>query len=203
MNELRVVWRMATWWQCAIVFAFAALFGWIILGGLRSTTGQVFIHPLIPPYALFLYATLASLVNRRSVVATREGLLVTNGPIPLGHGRKWIPRDEIAFCWHVPIETVSDGGDSVVIWHDVGVATRSGRMVPTFGMIKDAAEARDKAEALSRALGSASDWTVVPVRQIMGSQEDLEERRTIKTWVALTVVGLAIGSLWEAANRWG
>lgn len=192
---------MATWWQCVIMLFFAAAFAWLIFGGLRSSTGRVFIHPLIPPYGLFLYATLASLVNRRSVVATRDGLLVTNGPIPLGHGRKWIPRDDIAFCWYVPVETTGDGGDTVVLWHDVGVATRSGRMVPTFVTINDAAEARNRVEALARALGSASDWTVAPVKRVLGSQEDLTERRTIKTWVALALVALAIGVVWEMVSR--
>jgi hypothetical protein len=83
---------MANVWACAAMLLTALFLGWVIREGLRSTTGNVYIHTIIPAYAVLLYATLASRVNRRTVVANREGLRVTNGPVPLGHGKKVIPR---------------------------------------------------------------------------------------------------------------
>jgi hypothetical protein len=84
MSDLRISWRLAPWWGCAILLAVAVFFGWVIHEGLHSTSGAVWIRVIIPPYALLLYATLAALVNRRSVVATPEHLVLRNGPIPLG-----------------------------------------------------------------------------------------------------------------------
>jgi hypothetical protein len=203
MSEMRVVWRMANFWACAAMLVVALFFAWVIREGLRSTTGNVYIHTIIPAYAVFLYATLASLVNRRTVVANRDGLRVRNGPVPLGHGRKWIPRDDIAFAWHVPVETTSDSGDSVVVWHDVGIQTRARRDVPVFRMIKSADEAQAKARDLVSAFGSASDWTVAPVRQVGSANEDPVEKQTIKRWVVVIVVAVLLGIVWEVAFRRG
>ena len=194
---------MANFWACAAMLVTALFFGWVIREGLRSTTGNVYIHTIIPAYAVFLYATLASLVNRRTVVANRDGLRVTNGPVPLGHGKKWIPRDEIAFAWHVPIETAGDSVETVVLWHNVGIQTRARRDVPVFNMVKTAEEAQAKARDLASALGSASDWTIVPVRQIGSADEDPVEKQTIRRWVGVIVVAVLVGIVWEVAFRRG
>jgi hypothetical protein len=201
MSDLRVVWRMAPWWGWTAMVVVAAFFGWVIREGLASTSGEVYIHTIIPAYGLFLYATLAALLNRRSVVATREGLLVTNGPIPVGNGKKSIPREEIAFTWHVPIETSDDSGGTIVLWHCVGVKTRAGRDVQLFPMIKTADEARASAKRVADALGSANDWSVVPVREPGMTNEDPADKRVVKTWVGLITVAIAAGIVWEMVWR--
>ena len=191
---------MANVWACVAMLVTAAFFAWVIREGLHSTTGNVYIHTIIPAYAIFLYATLASLINRRTVLADGDGLRVTNGPVPLGHGTKWIPRDHIAFAWHMPVVTAGDSGDTVVLWHNVGIQTRAHRDVPVFAMIKTAEEAQAKARDLATAFGSASDWTVVPVRQIGGANEDPVEKRTIRRWVGVVVVAVVLGIVWEIAR---
>src|SRR5687767_11222694 len=103
MPEHRISWRVAPWWGCVILIVVCLLFGWVIKEGLESTTGKVWIRVLIPPYALLVYATLAALVNRRTLVATPDGLLLRNGPIPLAEGNERIPRADILFAYHFPI----------------------------------------------------------------------------------------------------
>lgn len=99
MTEHRISWRVAPWWGCMLLIVACAFFGWVIHEGLQSTTGKVWIRVLIPPYALLVYATFAALVNRRTLVASANGLVLRNGPIPLAEGNERIPRSEILFAW--------------------------------------------------------------------------------------------------------
>lgn len=202
MPELRVVWRMATWYQCAIMLAFAALFGWIVRTGLRSTSPDVYGRVLAPAYGLWLYATLAALVNRRSVVATPERLVKANGPIPLGVGTQRIPREEIAFCYHAAVITVGDAGDTVVLWHVAGVETRAGHDVPLFDTFADVDAARAAAQRVSEGLGSPGGYRV-PVRQIGERRDDPADRARVRRWLWVTGAALAAGVAWEVAARWG
>jgi hypothetical protein len=180
MAELRVVWRMARWWQCAIMIAITAFFGWVISSGLRSTNPDLWPHVIIPPYALLVYATLSSLLNRRSVVVTPEHLIMTNGPVAVGvHER--IPRDDVSFAWFSPVTTVGDSGDEVTLWYVTGIETRAGRHVQLFGMFNSGDAARAAARGVADAFSSVN---------------------RIRVWGAIIAVAFALGLAWDLALRW-
>ena len=201
MSGLRVVRRMATWYQCAMLLAVAAFFAWVIREGLRSTNPDLWRHVLIPPYGLWLYATLAALVNRRSVVVTPAYLELANGPIPLGVGRVRIPRADVAFSYYLPVITVGDDGDTIVLWHTMGIETRDGRSVPVFGTFDDADAARAAARRIAVAFGAAPDGSWIDARPLGTLRDDPDERRRIVLWVGLVAAAFVAGGVWEVASR--
>ena len=202
MPELRVVWRMAQWWACAAVIAVAVFFGWVIREGLRSTSGEVWSHVLIPLYAVWLYVALATLVNRRSVTATPEHLTLKNGPIPIGNGWRQFARSDIDFTSFVPVVTVDDSGESVVLWYLTGIVTHAGKDVQVFREFGDAEAAMAAARSIADALGPGRDRQPMEVRAMNQFRDDPGERRLIFVWIAIVVVALGAGIVWELAYRW-
>jgi hypothetical protein len=201
MAELRVVWRMARWWQCAIMIAVTAFFGWVIRSGLRSTNPHLWPHVLIPPYMLLAYATLSSLLNRRSVVVTPEHLIMTNGPVAVGvHER--IPRDDVSFAWFSPVTTVDDGGDEITLWYVTGIETHAGRHVQLFGMFNSGDAARAAARGVADAFSSVNGFTM-PVREVGSVHDDPVEQRRIHVWGGIIATAFALGLAWDLALRWG
>jgi hypothetical protein len=201
MSDFRVVRRLATWWQCAILIAFDAGLGWIVQMGLQSTNSGPWIRVLIPPYALLLYATLAALINRRSVIVTPEHLKMDNAPIPLGEGRELIPRDKVAFVYYYPVTTISDGGDHVVLWHTCGIETRDGRDVEVFGSFNDAESAHAAARHIADAFGAPGNNYSIPVRSIGALRDHSADNRTGWIWAGCTIAALAVGTVWAIAKR--
>ena len=203
MADLRISWRIATWWQCGIAIAVTALFGWVVRMGLQSTGPGIWNHVLIPPFALVCYATLASLVNRKSVVVTPAQLVISNGPLPLAGEYQRVLREDVLYVYHVSIETAGDGGDTVVLWHQVGVATRSGRDLPVFEMIKHADAALSKAEALAAAFGLVTGGPTIHVRRIGRERDPPADWRQSKIYGGAFAVAVVAGFLWDLALRLG
>jgi len=201
MPELRISWRLAPWWGCAILIVVCVFFGWVISEGLESSTGKVWIRVIIPPYVLLLYATLAALVNRRTVVATPEHLVLRNAPIPLGEGNERIPRAEILFAYHYAITTMGDGGDEVTLWHTYGVETRSGRDLEILGTLKDEQSARAAAQKVADALGAPGNAYPVPVRYLGALKDHPSDYRSVKMWAGVTLAAFVIGTIWELMAR--
>jgi hypothetical protein len=197
LSELRVEWRMATWYQCAIMIAFAALFAWIVRMGLQSTGTGVWPHVLIPPYGLWVYATVATIVNRRRVVVTPKELVMTNGPLPV-RGRVRIAREDVVCAYHSPTLTMGDSGDTVVLFHTSGIETRAGVHVQVFGTFNDIDSARLAAQRIAGAFGSVSG-APVEVRHLTNLSDDPGEKRTALIWLGITVAAFIAGFFWDLA----
>lgn len=197
---LRVTARMATWWQCSIMLAFTALFGWIVQMGLSSTGPDTWPHVLIPPYALWLYATLAALVNRRSVVIARGALVASNGPVVL-RPRTRIAREDVVCAYFAPVMTTSDSGDTVVLWYTTGVETRAGAHVQVFGTFDDGESARAAARRIADAFGSGPSGLRIGVRALTNLADDPAETRVVRMWVGITLAAVVAGVLWDLAYR--
>ena len=191
---------MATWWQCAILLAFCALFTWPVVAGLRGPEQRLWLHLFIPPYALFLYATLSALVNRRSVVVSSDGVVKINGPIPVGASER-IPRDDIASVFVTAQAAGTDDGSVVVLFYVTGIVTHAGRHVQMFGEFKDADSAEAAARSIAAALKRDSDSYYVPVKRIGAPQDDPLEQRRILMWVCIIIAGFAFGAAWHFAQR--
>jgi hypothetical protein len=200
---MKITWRIASWWQCGIALAVTALVGWIVRMGLQSTGPGIWNHVIIPPFALLCYATLASLVNRISVVVTPAQLVMSNGPLPLAGENERLPRDEVSYIYHVSIETAGDSGGTIVLWHQVGVATRGGRDIPVFTMIKDADTAASKAQALAAAFGTVNAGPAIAVRRIGRERDHPADWRQSKIWGGAVATAFVAGFVWDLALRLG
>jgi hypothetical protein len=200
MPALRVAWRMATWWQCAILLAFCALFTWPVVAGLREPEQRLWLHLFIPQYALFLYATLSALVNRRSVVVSPEGVVKANGPVPVGAGER-ILRDDIAFVYVTAQAAGADDGSVVVLFYSTGVVTHAGRHAQVFGEFNDAESAEAAARSIAAALKRDSDSYYMPVKRIGSPPDDPLEQRRILMWVFIIIAGFVVGGAWHFAQR--
>lgn len=201
MTELRVSRRMANAWMTMALIAVAAFFAWMIREGLQSTSGQVYIRTLIPAYAVLLYVTAAALVNRRTVVASPDGLTLRNGPVPLGRGYTHVARRDIAFCYFFPVVAVGESGDSVVLWFVTGVETRSGRSVPVFGTHNSEAAARTAAQSIADAFGNGDGDPRIDMRIARTVHDDPTEKPLVRRWVAVVVSALVAGVIWEIVAR--
>jgi hypothetical protein len=190
---------MATWYQCAIMIAFAALFAWIVRMGLQSTGPGVWPHVLIPPYGLWVYATVATIVNRRRVVVTPRELVMTNGPLPV-RGPVRIAREEVACAYYSATITVDDGGGTVVLFHTSGIETLRGVHVQVFGTFKDLDSARLAAQRIADAFGTGSG-APIHVRHLSNLSDDPGEKRTGLIWLGITGAAFGAGFLWDLAYR--
>ncbi|HYP06152.1 MAG TPA: hypothetical protein VER03_07925, partial [Bryobacteraceae bacterium] len=143
MAEYRDVRRIAPWWMCALVLVIFNFFAWMIWVNAAAPVKEgVYTRVPIPPFFLFAYLTLACLFNRRSVIATREGVRLSNFPVPLLSGET-IPADRITLCYYYSVMTTSDGGgEPFAIGHVIGVETRDGRQVDLSEQFKTLIEAR-------------------------------------------------------------
>jgi hypothetical protein len=199
-TELRVEWRMARWWACAIMLAIAGVFALLVRAGLRSTGPGVWPHVLIPPFGLWIYATLASLVNRRKVIVTPHGLVMTNGPIPV-RAQTRVAREDIVCTYHSTITALADDGRTdVVLGHTCGVETRTGAHVQVFGTFKDPESARNSAQRIADALAGASR-TPIEVRHLKRVNDDPADKRTFLIWVSIVAIALFAGFLWDLTLR--
>jgi hypothetical protein len=192
---------LAPWWGCAILVLAVLFFGWVIHEGLQSTSGEVWIRVLIPPYALLLYATLAALVNRRSVVASPDHLVLRNGPIPLGAGNEQVPRSEILFAWYHAILTTGHDDAPSVLWHSYGVETRSGRDLEIFNLLEDQDSTRAAAQKVADALGAPGSTYPVPVRLLGVLRAHPSDYRAVWIWTGATLAAFVIGTVWEVMVR--
>lgn len=201
MTELRVSRRMANAWMTMALLAVCVFFGWVIREGLQSTSGTVYIRTLIPAYGVLLYVTAAALLNRRTVVASPEGLTLRNGPIPLGRGHTDIARRDVAFSYFFPVVAVGESGDSVVLWFVTGVETRSGRSVPVFGTHDSEVAARAAAQSIADAFGNGDELPRVDMRVARTVHDDPTEKPLVRRWVVVIVTALVAGAIWEVAAR--
>ena len=176
-------------------------FGWVIHEGLQSTTGKVWSHVLIPLYALLVYVTLAALVNRRTVVASPEGLVLRNGPIPLAEGNERIPRADVVFAWHHAILATGDDYVPSTLWYSYGVETRSGRDLEIFSTFEDMESARAAAQKVADALGAPGSSYPVPVRLLGVQKGHPADYRSVKIWAGITLAAFVTGTIWEVMAR--
>lgn len=200
MSALRESWPVATPWQRAIMLAFTALFARLLQMGLQSTGPGVWPHVLIPPFGLWLYATLAALANRRSLDVSPDGLTMANGPIPLRRPLR-VARRDVAFAYHAPVLAVGDLGDTAVLWHTAGIETRGGRQIQLFGTFKDEESSRTMARRIAVAFGMPNGAAPIDARPITALREDPSDRRVGIMWTGLTVAALIAGLAWEMALR--
>jgi hypothetical protein len=187
---------MATWWQCAILIPFTALFAWMVQMALASTGPGVLPHALVPLFGVWLYATLSAFLNHRSVVVTPEHLVMANGPIPV-RPRRRLPRNEISFAYVSATTTVSEGGESIVLFYTAGVETRTGAHVQVFGEFKDDPSARTAAQRIADGFGPDADGRPMEVRELGLLRDDPGDRRIGLTWVGVIIVAVAAGVLWD------
>ncbi len=202
-TDFRITWRMANWWQSLITLFFAGGVGWIIQGGLRSTSPDVYGHILVPLYGLALYWTLAALVNRRSVTVTREQLRVANTPLPLGEPGVRVARSDVEFVFHVPLEVADDSGGTVVLFHTVGVAVKPDHTaIPVFDAVPTLEEAQAKAQRIADAFGPHANGRPMEVRDVVKGREDPQVWRQSKIWGVLIGLALVAGIVWEVLLRY-
>lgn len=178
----------------------AALFGLLVRAGLRSTGPGVWPHVIIPPFALWLYATLATLVNVRKVVVSPKELVMSNGPVPV-RPRIRIPRSDVACTYHCAITALNDDGDATIVFgHTCGVETRAGVNVQIFGVFKDMEAARDSAQRVADGFGEV-DGARIMVRHRSNLTDDPADKRTFFVWVAIVAVAAVAGFLWDLKIR--
>jgi hypothetical protein len=203
MREFRDVRRIAPWWGCLIVLVVAAFFGWVIYMAIfGGSSPGVWRYVLVPPYAVWLYLTLACLVNRRTVLATREGIVDSNGPVPL-RAKDVIRRDEIAFCFWYSAMVSSDAGDeSYAIGHVPGVETRDGRQVDLFDHFGDESAARNAAIAMATALNQGRTGSeIIEARPVTDIRSDPVDTRLAWVWAGIWAAAFAAGGVWEIVYR--
>ena len=191
---MRIVWRVAKWWECGMMLLFTVGFYALIRNELSSTSRDTIHYALIPIYVVWLYVTLVMFVNRRTLVANQEGFAGTNGPLPVGRVDR-IPREQIAFCYYFLITTASDDNDSTVtIDYVTGIETRDGRQIATNLDFKSADDARASASEMARVLN-------VDLRELTDPRMDPGDRR--RNWIrgGICVAALVAGAIWEVASR--
>lgn len=191
---------MAKWWESSIMVALSAVFALLVRAGLRSTGPGVWPHVIIPPYGLFLYATLATMVNKRTVIATPKELVMTNGPLPL-RARRRIAREDVASTYHVAITALNENGDQTIVFgHTCGIQTRTGVHVQVFGTFKEMEAARDSAQRIADALGAAGG-THFEVRHLTNITDDPADKRMVLIWFGIIAIAFIAGFLWDLSIR--
>ena len=182
------------------MIALAAVFALLVRAGLRSTGPGVWPHVIIPPYGLWLYATLATLVNRRTLIVTPRELVMTNGPIPV-RARIRVARENIVCAYHCAITALADDGHTdITFGHTCGVETRTGAHVQVFGVFKDLDSARNSARRVADAFGKTSG-APVEVRHLTNINDDPADKRTFLIWVSIVTIAAFAGFLWDLVLR--
>jgi hypothetical protein len=196
--------RIAPWWMCALMLLIAAFFGWVIsVNHGKPVTPGVWSHIIIPPYAVWIYLVLSSLLNRQSIRVTRDRIVISTGPFPSGLNET-ILRERIAFCYYYSIMATADSGSSepFPIGHVPGVETREGRQVVLVEPFSDINSARDFAHSIARALNEGSAGPPVTVRVLGEPRTDPVGTRRSWIWGAIWAGAFAAGAAWEIAYRW-
>jgi hypothetical protein len=202
-RDFRDVRRIAPWWMCLLMLVVAAFFGWVIYMAIYGgSSPETWRYVLVPPYAVWIYLTLACLVNRRTVTATREGVVDSTGPVPLGP-KDVIRRERIAFCFWYSVMVRSDNGDeSYAIGHVPGVETREGRQVDLFDHFKDESSAREVAIAMATAVNQGRTGSeILEARPAGEVRSDPVRTRRAWVWAGIWGAAIAAGAIWEIVYR--
>ena len=189
--------------MCALMLVIAAFFGWVIYETHnKPVTPGVWSHVIIPPYGVWIYLVLACLLNSQSVLANRDRIVVSTGPIPLGPNDV-IPRERIAFCYYYSIMATSDGGsdEPFAIGHVPGVETREGRQVVLVEPFSDINSARNFAYAIAGALNEAGAGSPVNVSFLNDARTDPVGTRRAWLWAGIWAGAFAAGTVWEITYR--
>ncbi|MEP7366581.1 MAG: hypothetical protein ABI972_25265 [Acidobacteriota bacterium] len=203
MAQLRISWRLAKWWQCAIVVVVMSGFGWVLSQGRQSAslTNRRSSHILTPLYGVLAYASLAMLLNKRSVVATSEYFRRVNGPIWVRPSVK-IPRNQIACVYYHVISVPSeDSGAPVPIDYLTGIETKDGEQIHTFLDHKSKEDAIASSAEIARSLNEGQMDAPIRVRELMVGRDSRAEKRLAVIRLSICVAALIAGGAWWILGR--
>jgi hypothetical protein len=204
MAEFRDKRRSAPWWMCALMLLITAFFGWVIHENHgKPLSPGVWSHVIIPPYCLWVYLVLASLLNSQTILVSRDRVTVSHGPVPLA-SNEVIPREQIAFCYYCGIMASADSGSDAPfpIGHVPGVETKVGRQVVLMEPFDKIDSARDVAHSIARALNEGSAGPQVIVKELDDPRSDPRGTRRAWIWAGIWAAAFGAGAVWEIATRW-
>lgn len=197
-------WRLAKWWHRAIVVAVMAFFGWVLSQGWRSAspTNRRSSHILTPLYGVLAYASLAMLVNRRTLIVTPDYFRRVNGPLPVRPTIQ-IPRSRIeSVFYYVVLDPSEDPRAPVPIDYLTGIETKNGEQIHTFLDHKSPEDAKAAAAAIARAFNEGTVGAPIAVRKLATGEDSRAEKRLAIVRLSVCVAALIAGAVyWTMFGR--
>lgn len=195
---MRLVEPVGVWWLRLLMLAIGGFFGWVEWVGVTSQSPTAHPYITLPLYVVYVYWTLAALVNRQ-VVEVRAGVFRKwTGPLPMERWER-VERDQIRRCYFFRVlVTPDEGGEPFAITFTSGVETRQGRQI-VVDEHKTLAVAQERASLMAAALNEGATGELVEVSELFEPKDDPLLKRLTWLWVGICAVALVMGLVWEFA----